>query len=421
MFRMNMPLMIKDIGINGFLDMAFMAILVYTALVWFKRTRAGFVVTGIIIVAGVYLLARQFNLVMTASLFENFFAVILITLIVIFQEDLRRFFEQIAVWSLNRRFSKKPKIMLMTRPEVDILVRTVMDLAREKIGALIVLRGKDTIIRHLDGGENLGGVISEPLLKSIFDPHSIGHDGAVVIERSRITHFSCHLPLSKNLSKIKDRGTRHAAALGLSEVADALCLAVSEEKGTVSAARNGEIRAVNDPEKLTVMLQKFYEEVDPVQRVKPWEEVFKRNTKEKIYSIFLAAGLWFVLVHGSKIMYKSVVIPVSHVEPSDGWVVSEIDPREIEVTLKGPRRLFYFKIKDRVKLYLDVKMQKGAQKLKISPEDFIFPKQLILEEYDPHYVKVVLDKRTEKANQNAVDKKIKTEEIRKPAYQDEER
>lgn len=255
----------KEIGVSGFLDIAFMALILYFTLIWFKRTRAAFVLTGIVIVAGFYLLSRQFNLTLTAAVFENFFAIILIALVVIFQEELRHFFERVAVWSLNRRVLKR-QALILSRREVQILVRTIMDLSKEKVGALIVLKGRDSIVRHLHGGIDLNGELSEPLLKSLFDPNSIGHDGAIVIEGNRVSEFSTHLPLSKNLKKIGGGGTRHTAALGLSELTDALCIVVSEERGTISVARHGELDSVSNPERLGVILEKFYQEMNPREK-----------------------------------------------------------------------------------------------------------------------------------------------------------
>ena len=101
---------IKDIGLTGFLDITFMAILLYVLIIAFKRTRAAFVLTGMFIVACVYLVIRQFNLVMMTTVFEKFFTIILVILVVIFQEEIRHFFEEIAVWSLNRRLVRKKEI-----------------------------------------------------------------------------------------------------------------------------------------------------------------------------------------------------------------------------------------------------------------------------------------------------------------------
>jgi uncharacterized protein (TIGR00159 family) len=381
---------IREITLAGYLDIFFMFLLLYVLLVAFKKTRAAFVLKGIVIVACIYLLTRQFNLVMTASVFEKFFTIIFIILVVIFQEELRHFFEEIAVWSLNRRIEWKKRIPL-SRNEVDTLVKTLMDFSRARVGALIIIRGKNILDRHLDGEIPLHGVLSEPLLKSIFDPHSIGHDGAVIMEGNRVTHFAAHLPLSKTSGKLKEGGTRHAAALGLSEVSDALCLVVSEERGTVSVARKGHIQIVGSADELTSVLNAFYEETLPAKAVKPWEEFFKHNSREKVYALLLSLGLWFVLVHGSKVTYRTYLVPVSYAVLPAEWTVTSIDPPDVEVKLRGPRTAFYLNIKDRIKLFPDIKMKKGAQKIRILESHFTLPKGVTLDEYDPRNITITFD------------------------------
>ena len=310
---MNIVEFLKEIGISGLLDITFISLLIYAFLVWFKKTRATFVLTGILIIGFIYLLARQFNLYLTTSILQGFFAVILIAIIVIFQNEIRDFFEKIAVWSLHPSL-RKQKTTSFTFKEANAIIQAVAEMAKEKIGALIVIRGKDPLDRFLEGGFELDGKISEPILISIFDPHSVGHDGAVVIEDGRIEKFSCHLPLSKNFEQLKNRGTRHAAALGLSELTDALCIVVSEEKGTISVARNGEIKQVG-LEQLILILENFYQEIAPKKNMSSWYEFFKRNYKEKAIAITMALALWFVLVHESRLVYKSYSIPVEYTPP----------------------------------------------------------------------------------------------------------
>ena len=397
---------IREIGLTGFLDILFMTLLLYMLIIAFKRTRAGFVLTGMFIVACVYLVIRQFNLVMMASVFEMFFTIILVILVVIFQEEIRHFFEEIAVWSLNRRLLRKKKTYI-SRDEVGMLVRTLMEFARERTGALIVIRGKNILNRHLEGEVPLNGELSEPLLKSIFDPHSVGHDGAVIIDGRRITHFSCHLPLSKNLNKIRDRGTRHAAALGLTEVADALCIVVSEEKGTISVARKGNIHVVNNPEQLTTIIDTFYKEIHPKQELKPWEEIFKRNTREKVYAVLLSIGLWFVLVHGSKVVYKSYVVPVSIGELPAEWEIIDMNPKEVEVELRGPRTAFYLNIKDRITVYPNIKIVAGQQRIRVYENNFTIPKGLMLDDHEPHYITITLDRKKRAVSNGLEEEKIK--------------
>jgi len=176
---------INEISIPGLFDIAFMSLLIYAVLVLFNRTKARFVLTGVIIISIIYLLARQFNLVLTTSVLQTFFAVIFIALIIIFQEEIRQFLEQIALWSLNPQLALE-RSRGGAREDIEILVNTIPDLAKEKIGALMVLPGRTTIERSVEGGNILNGKLSEPLLKSILDPHSIGHDGAIIIDKGNI-------------------------------------------------------------------------------------------------------------------------------------------------------------------------------------------------------------------------------------------
>src|SRR6476620_575145 len=204
-----------NIGIADIADVFVVAVLLYTVTAWLKQTRAAFIIRGIFILAAVYIIARYFDLQLTAWLFQGFFAIFLIIIVVIFQEELRQIFERIAVWSLTTKAARP-----LRSDAVDILVSTLADLAKEKIGALVVVEGRDPIDRHIMGGIELGGKISEPLLKSIFDPHSPGHDGSAIIENERISRFAAHLPLSNDFQQLVNVGTRHSAALGLAELSD---------------------------------------------------------------------------------------------------------------------------------------------------------------------------------------------------------
>jgi diadenylate cyclase len=287
----------KRIGPTEVMDIFFMSALIYALLVWFKRSKAAFVLIGIFIIGVVYLLSRQFNLILTAAVFQGFFAVILIAVIVIFQEEIKHLFERVAVWSLNRGPRKKLKDF--SRNEVEILARSLTDFARDRIGALIVLKAKDIIVRHLEAGVDLNGELSEPILKSLFDPHSDGHDGAVIIDGNQVTQFAVHLPLSKDLKKVGRTGTRHAAALGLAELTDALCIVVSEELGTISVAQNGEIEIINDAEKLKSLLEKFYADVFPLHQ-NTWRDLITKNFREKVLAVFITLVLWTVFIYGKK-------------------------------------------------------------------------------------------------------------------------
>jgi diadenylate cyclase len=380
---------LKEIGVAGFIDMAITALLLYSILVWMKRTkRAAAILIGIVIVAVVYMLARQFNLLLTAAMLQGFFAIILVALVVIFQEELRYFFERVALWSLEpRELLGKKNSMPRAQQHVEMLTNTISDLAREKIGALIVIRGKDLLVRHLDGCESLNGQASEKILKSIFDPHSPGHDGAVVIEGNSIDSFACHLPLSKNHEKLLRTGTRHAAALGLSELTDALCLVVSEERGTISVARQGDISIVNSPSELAEIIESFYDQISANHEVRSWVGLIRINFREKALAWGLALALWFVLVHEAKIINRTYWIPVEHGVLPNNLVLTDLEPKQVEVTLSGQRKTFYFS--DSKEIRLDLKpwvFKKGDNFITLSRSSFSIPENLVLEKIEPDRV-----------------------------------
>ncbi len=387
--------MFRSIAYTDVIDVALISVLIYFLLISFKKSRAAFVLSGMLIVAGIYLLAQQFNLLLTASVFQLFFAVILFAWVVIFQEEIRRFFEQVAVWSLQRRFGSKGRKHL-PKEDLATLVRTIFELAAEKIGALIVIPGKNLILGHIDGGIDCEGKLSDSLLKSIFDPHSEGHDGAMVVEENIITQFGGHLPLSKNLKKLPHGGTRHAAALGLAEVSDALCIVVSEERGVVSVARHGDIHAVSTAENLLALIERFYQETKPRRRKMTWIDIIGKNWREKLIAMGLAILLWVVHVYGSQVVYKSFLVPVTYPQPQNAAYQVKVEPAKVELTFSGPRRTIYFTRKDEIRLSLKgLDEKKGNYQLRISGANVSFPKALALETIDPNRLNLMIERKGE--------------------------
>jgi diadenylate cyclase len=387
---------LAEIGFAGVADMAIVALVIYVFLVALKRTRrSGLILAGILSVAALYTLALRLDLLLTVTLLHGFFTVILVVLVVIFQEDLRFFFERVGQWWVERRLPHyKRRAGRLPRREVEILSRTLGDLARERIGALVVLRGADAINRHLDGGESVDGHLSEPLLKSIFDPHSLGHDGAVTIENDRIVKLGCHLPLSKNLDKLPRSGTRHAAALGLSERSDALCLVVSEEHGTISAARRGNIRAVPGSAELAALLETFYDEVAPQNPTRPWEDLVRKNSREKAIALVLSVTLWIVIVHRSQPVRQTFTVPVQYGLLGPSLVVAKIEPAAVRVTLSAPRREFTFFLPQSIRLFLNLSdTLLGVRTVQITSSDLSYPSTFSLDDIEPRQVLLDIEKK----------------------------
>ncbi len=375
------------IMISDIIDILVVGVLLYTAMAWVRRTRAAFVLRGMFVLAVIYLTARQFDLQLTAWIFQGFFAIFLIVVVVIFQEELRQIFERVALWSW--RSGGNPALQSET---TRVLVKTVADLAKERIGALIVVRGNDPLERHIVGGIALDGKLSEPLLKSIFDPHSPGHDGAVIVEQDRISRFAAHLPLSKDIEQLDSFGTRHSAALGIAELTDALAIVVSEERGAISVARDGSLRELNSPQELVGILEEFLEKKYPAQQRK-WTPVghLRENWQGKAIALTLAVAFWYVFVPGSKVVEATYRLPVQVQNLPADYELESVQPTEVEATFSGPRRAFYFFRPKRLKVTVDASSARaGRRTFTISEQNIRHPADLRLEEVKPPTLKISL-------------------------------
>jgi uncharacterized protein (TIGR00159 family) len=360
---MDFTTLLHHFRIQDFFDILLITFMIYGLLVWFRDAASRFVLVGIGILGIIYYLARAFQLYLSAAVLQGFFAIILLALVIIFQEELRRFFERIATWG---RFRKSDRVSTL-HAEVEIIVQTVANLARQHMGALIVIPGEDPLDRHLAGGYPLDGVLSQPLLESIFDPHSIGHDGAVVIHRGRLVRFGCHLPLSTNVERIGNLGLRHTAALGLSERTDATCIVVSEERGTISVAFGGRIDVLKSPTELSMILERLYGKKMPKDakgHILGW---FRRNPLEKATAILLASLLWVAFGYQKDLVRRDVSLPIEYRNLSPQWVIEGTKITEAKVTLSAPEQAFNLLNPTSLKLSVDLSgVREGRQEIELT-------------------------------------------------------
>ena len=172
---------------------------------------------------------------------------------------------------------------------------------------------------------HLDARISEPLLLSLFDPHSPGHDGAVVLAGDRAALFAAHLPLSTDHKQLGQRGTRHAAALGLAERCDTLCLVVSEERGTLSVAQAGELRALARPELVGGEIRGFLARLAPAESGgSRWQRIAGR-WREAAVALGLATVVWVLAVPGSGVTEIERRVPVRILDLPRGYELEGVD------------------------------------------------------------------------------------------------
>jgi diadenylate cyclase len=373
-----MPDWIPIPGWLDLVDIGLVAAFGWLAISYVRRTRARASLAGLAMLGIVYFVARALDLRLATALLQAFFAVVVLVLVVVFQEDLRRMFEQLG--SLRRGKSQPPT---GTEP-LDLLVRTVTRLASTRTGALIVLPGREPLDRHLEGGILLRGRVSEPLLLSIFDSSSPGHDGAVLLRGRTVERFAVHLPLSANHAALGASGTRHAAALGLSERCDATCIVVSEERGTVSVARGGTIQRLSRPEDLGIVLRSVFEREDDTRRW--WQG---RTALDGLIATAGALVLWTVFVPGSDIEETTVTARVVVANLPNSMELESTDPGSVEITLRGLRRDLLLAERSDISVRIDAYLAElGRRTFTVNSSDVRKPESLSVVAIAPEKVKL---------------------------------
>ena len=375
---------LDEMRLVDLLDILFVATLIWLAIAWFRNSRARLALLGLAALAGLFGVAQALHLQLTTLVLQGFFAVVAVMLVVVFQDDLRRLFEGIAVWGLRRNAPHPP-------PDVEnSLVEAMMKLAQGRVGALVVLPGREPLERHLDGGTYLDGRFSEPLLLSLFDSASPGHDGAVVIRANKIIRFGAHLPLSNDRTRLGPHvGTRHAAALGLAERSDALCLVVSEERGEISVAREGEIRRVESVENLRAEVHRFVERFARAPLARSGLSRMGGAWREALLALGLAAGLWYIAIPGGALETMDRRVPIVVENLPDGYRLVSVSPSDVAVRFEGRRRDLYLASATDLAVEVDALLvQLGRRTFSLSLDQVKSPEEIRPVSIEPAQVKL---------------------------------
>lgn len=318
-------------------DILLVAAVFYVLLAWLRLSlprgvaRRSMIAAPIAVV--VYLLARVMDLHLLEQVLEGLLVAILVGAVVVYQSDIRRMLDR----AFTGRAPDRPKFQL-----VDTLTEAAAYMSAAKMGALIAIRGREPWATHISGGIELRGAVSAPLLYSIFHPGTPGHDGAVLIEGNHLTRFAAHLPLASDLPDVsRYGGTRHAAAVGLSQECDALVIVVSEERGAISIAENGTLTDPVTPTELGRRLRQFLRRPDHPEaidaRASWWSSARMRTA---LVSLALATTLWTIFVYSPDTVLRTFRVPVAVRNLPENWVVAEGLPVEASLELSGSERSF---------------------------------------------------------------------------------
>ena len=243
--------LLQNFGWRDIADIIIVAFIIYRVIALIKGTGAFQVLIGLIIVFAVFLFAVVFKLYATEYIFGNFLSSIIIVIIVLFRNEIRRALIEVG---------KNPFAVSQNKLEranlIEETIKAALELSSKKIGAIIVFERNVFLGDYIKIGTKLDSIVSKELLLSIFTQPSPLHDGAVIIQKGRIAAASCYLPLSMEDNISKKLGTRHRAAIGLSDLTDAFSIVVSEESGKISVIRPKKTSTVENIEDLRSQLLK---------------------------------------------------------------------------------------------------------------------------------------------------------------------
>lgn len=249
------------------LDIALVALLVYYVIALVRQTRANSVLKGLALV----LIMAWLSDVMQLSAFNWILRQVIntgvIMLVVLFQPELRRGLEKIGRSKLSGAGLLESSHKIATAEhDADEIVDCMTNLSRRRVGALVVIQNKTGLNDIIATGTILDAEISSALLENIFEPNTPLHDGAVIMRNGRVVAAACYLPLSENYSISRELGTRHRAAIGISETTDATVLVVSEETGVISVAREGKLTRYFDAKALKKLLMDLFQPAEDLSK-----------------------------------------------------------------------------------------------------------------------------------------------------------
>jgi len=263
------------------IEIIILAFIIYHLVKWVKNTRAWTLVKGLVVIMIFWLFALIFELNVILWIISNTISVGIIAVIIVFQPEFRKALEQLGQRNIVKSIlyfdDSRDKNERFSDATVDGIIRATFELAKTKTGALIVIEQTTPLHEYEHTGIMIDSLISSELLINIFEHNTPLHDGAVILRRDRIIAATCYLPLSDNMQLSKELGTRHRAALGISEVSDSLTIVVSEETGKVSIARAGKLIRNVDGDYLRAKLEDVQGKTTEVKKLKLWRGRIKNE------------------------------------------------------------------------------------------------------------------------------------------------
>ncbi len=382
--------LMPNLRIADILDVLLVSFLLFLVVTWIRDSTSRSATRRMLVAVGffvtVYILAHLFQMYLFEKVIQVLLLIALVSVIVVFQADIRRMLDRAGAWQPFRPARAAPP----TNRVVDLITEAVNKLAEDCTGALIVVRGRDPWDQHVQGGVPLDGRVSQPLLYSIFDTETPGHDGAVLIEGDRVSRFAAHLPLASNLPAVsKYGGTRHAAALGLAEVTDAFVIVVSEERGTISVAEKGVLSEMESASELKGRLDRFWRRYyNPTEKQQAmW--LSRRTLQNATVAVVMSVTLWLMFAYSPNTVLRTIEAPIEFRNLPPDWELVEQGALGVQVTLEGSEQAIRGIDPSQVAITLNAsEPENGVNTYTIDRSDLNLPSNISIERIEPNQVTV---------------------------------
>jgi uncharacterized protein (TIGR00159 family) len=367
-----------------------MTVILYQMYSWFRGTRAIQVLLGLGVVTLIYFATRFLDLYMTSWVLQELGTVLIILIIVVFQSEIR---QALYRFSLLRH-------ILDSREETQHsqfqdIAETLFRMAANKTGALIVFQGNESLQDLMTNGVIINSEISPQMLESIFYNGAPLHDGAALINNGRIEKAACHLPLSVNPDVPQHLGTRHRAALGLSERSDAVIVTISEERGEISLVTAGSIQRMNSPTELILALDTLLRSETKKTRITQRQRFFS-NLLPKA-SLLLAVCVFWGLITTRQGQITTVTAPVRLHGVPDGIVLLRTLPEDVTVQIKSMSSLTPPPSKLDLTAEVDASnITEGTTSLRVNHANITTPSGMIITTISPSSIRVSAEKKLRK-------------------------
>ena len=366
---------IVDVSLNSYILFRF--------YVLFRGTNAFRVLIGIAFLWFFQRLAFSLGLIITSWAIQGITAVAALIIIVVFRNEIRSVLQaknfKTILWGVSQKSATSP---------VEIIAESVFELARKHIGALLVFPGNEDIEEAVQSGIPWRGIVSKEMILSIFWRDNPVHDGAAIIRKDKITEVACILPLSHKNDLPSYYGTRHRAALGLAEAVDAMVVVVSEERGSVSVARQSGIHTVKRKEDLKRQLEEFLGE-KPKHRDDQRRENF-RICSAALVSFLFVVGIWFSFSRGQETLINFET-PVEYMNRNSEVEILDTSVNSVNLNLSGSDSLIKSIRPEQIKVKIDLgKASVGKNSFVITNENVSLPPGIALKRVTPPVVDVTL-------------------------------